>query len=553
MLGTRIARHSILMVLRNFGPFLRIAAPAMGGFVLFQWALWHFLGIERNATGADIGARWAAAWLAILVAPIPCVISGLWSVVSWHRYVLLEEPPSALSFPERADRMLAYFGRTILLVVVLGVLVFGVFVLLMLTGAVVWFPTPDDAMLSEYAQDLLLGTVVSLGLAAAVYIGLARFYPMLPAAAVGQPIGLRAAWRATSGKNWACLLSGLCVSLLLLAAIFPAGLALAVAPPLLAIPLSAPFCALALFIYVSYMTALYECCVEKRACLGGVKEPSYHFLTVAWLGYRIARRAVLMVFCNLGPFARIAGPAFAGWLALHWIAWFGYGVDLGFLGHTGGQDVVYRDHSASLRTVIIINVVAIILIFWSVVGWHRYLLLAESASANLREVPPDRILAYFLWGLLYWAVFAGVVVAVDLGLRLVGGILAGAFAGRSGTLSPDLQIMAVPVYLTLYLAASLAVVGRLSPMLPAAAIGKPLGLLATLRSTSGATWTCLVSGFLVMLVAIALRLPILASRDWLPPVPSIVVGVAFDTLASFILVSYATTMYGHFVERRDLT
>ncbi len=252
MLGLEIFVHSVRMVLRNLTQALQISVvPALiGGFLAI--GLFFLFGIpfeefNSETTGFPEGVT-AASFTGFLLC-LMAVVFGvmLWIVVSWHRFVLLEEYPSGLVPPFRFDRVLAYFGRLLML----GLIA----LIIMIPGALI---------MSMMAQSsVALGILVWLGLIIFLTIGFYRASPILPGAAIGKPIKLSEAWQATSGASGAIallvvlsilfqILLQLLASLLLFVPII--GVLIVLFASMLIVPL----------INVSILTTIYGVFIEKR-------------------------------------------------------------------------------------------------------------------------------------------------------------------------------------------------------------------------------------------------------------------------------------------------
>ena len=145
-------------------------------------------------------------------------------------------------------------------------------------------------------------------------------------------------------------------------------------------------------------------------------------------------------------------------------------------------------------TGLITGILYLVAFLWLAVAWHRYILLDEMPTGLLPEFNGSRMLSYFGYSLL-------------IGLVLIGlAIVMGIITGIVGAVIGQLAIVIVLVFYFLMLIASY----RLSPMLPAAAVG--------------------VFAFLGLLWQLA--------AGWV----TMVVGV-----------SLLTTIYGHYVEGRPLS
>ncbi len=252
MLGLEIFVHSVRMVLRNLTQALQISfVPALiGGFLAI--GLFFLFGIpfeefnsETNGFPEGVTAASFTGFLLCLMAVVFGVM--LWIVVSWHRFVLLEEYPSGLVPPFRFDRVLAYFGRLLML----GLIA----LIIMIPGALIM------GMMAQ--SSVALGILVWLGLIIFLTIGFYRASPILPGAAIGKPIKLSEAWQATSGASGAIallvvlsilfqILLQLLASLLLFVPII--GVLIVLFASMLIVPL----------INVSILTTIYGVFIEKR-------------------------------------------------------------------------------------------------------------------------------------------------------------------------------------------------------------------------------------------------------------------------------------------------
>ncbi|KIC10270.1 hypothetical protein RA19_11135 [Leisingera sp. ANG-M1] len=186
-----IFAHSLGMVIRNikeavqialvpaaiaFGVLLALGATAGLSFSAFsdQAAMEQML-VENSGSFAG----------GILVFWLLIMVTMLWIVVSWHRFVLLEEYPSGWVPAFRFDRMLSYFGHGLLMLLVAFAIMVPIMLLIMTVSAV------------APAVSIIVMVVAYLALLVAMY----RLVPVLPAAAIGKPLKLTEAWNATAGAN----------------------------------------------------------------------------------------------------------------------------------------------------------------------------------------------------------------------------------------------------------------------------------------------------------------------------------------------------------------
>lgn len=127
---------------------------------------------------------------------------------------------------------------------------------------------------------------------------------------------------------------------------------------------------------------------------------------------------------------------------------------------------------------------------WITVAWHRYILTGEISAGWFPKLHMGRMWFYFWRGML-------IMLAVIVPLILTFGILAAIFGGifdRSSELAPMavfiLMLFMIPMFFAMF---------RLSPILPAAALGKDLSLKQAWKATKGSTGAIV----LIMLVTAA--------------------------------------------------
>jgi hypothetical protein len=182
MKGWQIFMHSVRLVLRNLGPALRVSALLYAVQVAGQVSA-LFSPLEAAETPAITPEGSALS----LILGLAAIVASLWIAVGWHRFVLEEEYPEGWLPRWHGSTLLRYLGRSILvgLVVVLGVLAAFIPIGIFLAVA------PGVAGLFAFGM---------IGLGAYLFF---RLGVALPAAAVGEPLSLREAWRATKDADGA--------------------------------------------------------------------------------------------------------------------------------------------------------------------------------------------------------------------------------------------------------------------------------------------------------------------------------------------------------------
>lgn len=186
--------------------------------------------------------------------------------------------------------------------------------------------------------------------------------------------------------------------------------------------------------------------------------------------------------------------------------------------------------------------VSTVLWLWIVVGWHRYILLNEKPKL----VPTfrlDRMLGYFGKSILIGLIL----LPLALILGFVGGGIASGVVHGGGSMLPALILMALLVYIPL------ATVGtRLATMLPGAALEPGVPVFSGWEATRGATMTIL--GVVVLSAAFTIVLEFIGARLFSDQasVPALVYQLVMQWVAAMVGASILTTLYGHYIEKRQL-
>ncbi|WP_299349085.1 hypothetical protein [uncultured Shimia sp.] len=175
MSGWKLFVHSVRMVMVNWPHAIRVSVPLIvcyvAGFLLIGDIMVQDL--EPGVPPEDLGPIFGMVLL--------IVIGSIWTVVAWHRFVLLEEFPNAVP-TFHGGRILSYIAISLLLALVIGVL----------SGVLLFV----GALFGQAIPALMLGVT-----AIAMIFGIWVFYrlsPILPATAVGSTLTFRQAWEATA-------------------------------------------------------------------------------------------------------------------------------------------------------------------------------------------------------------------------------------------------------------------------------------------------------------------------------------------------------------------
>jgi hypothetical protein len=243
-----------------------------------------------------------------------------------------------------------------------------------------------------------------------------------------------------------------------------------------------------------------------------------------------------MVFRNLRQALQIGVVpvllTFAGVFALLSL----WGVSLSsFLNDEEALDLLVQTNSGFLFLGFLgVSLIIAIMMLWIVVSWHRFVLLEEYPQGWVPPFRFDRVLSYFGHGCLLGILM---MVAMIPGFLILGVLVSGAPVLGGAVFFVLIVTIAVGFY-------------RLVPILPAAAIGKPLTLKESWAATAGETGTFLGLMFIGFLFQMALN--IFASLFMLIPVVGIVLVYLVLLVMSLVNVSILTTLYGHYIEERPI-
>lgn len=207
-----------------------------------------------------------------------------------------------------------------------------------------------------------------------------------------------------------------------------------------------------------------------------------------------------------------------------------------FAAVAGSVGLTAGEPTGSMALLLLIIPIAFIVIFWSVVSWHRFVLLEEYPSGWIPPFRFDRILSYLGHGLLLGLV--AIVLMIPIGLLI-------ALFGAMG-----IEVLAVVLAIPAYIAVVI-VMYRLIPILPAAAIGKPLKLKDSFNATKGATGAIIVLLLVLFGVNLLVQLAVMGLTVVLAPL-AMLFSLAASLFLSIVNISVLTTFYGHYIEGRAI-
>lgn len=238
MLGWKLFKHAILMIVRNISDIAKIGALpfAIGAAILAMVSSLAIGASGPNSIGIGVGA--VTGFVVILLC-------SFWFIVSWHRFVLLEERPQGwMNGPK--PQIKAYIWTALKLVFVMFVAAIPMIIL---------------GFLVETMPIIALPLLIAFGLF--LFIAFFRVSLILPAAAVGQTLTIAEAFNETRGNTGAFVLIILCS--IGLGMLLQLGVAVLMLVPVLGALASIAAQLFTSMLNVSILTTLYGYFIEKRA------------------------------------------------------------------------------------------------------------------------------------------------------------------------------------------------------------------------------------------------------------------------------------------------
>ncbi len=254
------------------------------------------------------------------------------------------------------------------------------------------------------------------------------------------------------------------------------------------------------------------------------------------IGWQIVRHAIVMVFSNLADALRISLLPYAAVTGLtFWM------LPEAFGGFSPAQDSnPFADIAP--RTYLLFLGFGVVYL-WIAVAWHRFVLLEETPGAVLPAFHMREILIYF-WKALLLGI---IVLLISIPVGFVAVMIASVFAASTASIFFSLVIALV--FGTVSVIPGIYVFYRLSLVLPAAAIGKPLTMGDSWDATgkvSGALW--IVIAIIILVGALNLLTESFLGLD----IASVSILIVYDWVMLLVSASLLTTLFGHLVEGREL-
>lgn len=174
---------------------------------------------------------------------------------------------------------------------------------------------------------------------------------------------------------------------------------------------------------------------------------------------------------------------------------------------------------------------------WVAVAWHRYVLTEEDSGGWIPAFHGLRILSY-LWRAVIIGAVLGLVVAI---IVVVAGLIVAGLPVLAPLMMVVMFVITVGIFWAFY---------RFSPVLPAAALGKPMKMKDGWAATQPYSLSILATMFFALLLAVAAALAA-ASLSFVPIV-GVIVMAFLNWVYAIVGISILTTIYGISVDGRTL-
>ena len=179
--------------------------------------------------------------------------------------------------------------------------------------------------------------------------------------------------------------------------------------------------------------------------------------------------------------------------------------------------------------------VQIIVSIWIAIAWHRFVLLNEKPAGILPDWPGTGILSYFGRSI-------GIMLLVLLAMLPFGMII-----GLINTVVPGVTFL-MPVVMV---AVAVGVFYRLAPVLPGIAVGRQVTLREAWQATEGQFGSILAMAGFAAVLMLLVQVPLMIGGN-----PSSIIATIYSLVIGWFSVmigsSVLTTLYGHYIEGRDL-
>ena len=248
-------------------------------------------------------------------------------------------------------------------------------------------------------------------------------------------------------------------------------------------------------------------------------------------GWEIFAHSVRLVFSNIDAALKISLLPYA----ISALAFLFLGLPAMAVLEDGSTAALMAADSSVWFGQLVYFLVSIITALWIAVSWHRYVLVEEYPDSWIPKFHGSAMGAYFVRGFLIGLLIFGIVIVASL---LVG--LLTFWMGPLGAGITGLVAIATASYIFY----------RLCPILPAAAVGKPMKFGEAWKATDGTGATIAVLVLLVIVASVIIQLP--TTFGGANSLFGIAYSLIVNWLSMLIGVSVLTTFYGHFIEGRAI-
>jgi hypothetical protein len=256
MLGFKLFRHALLMLIQNFKQAVQlIVAPMviLVGIFLAIMALLATTGIGLADFGSDVSSDWLFRtpqfWISVIVGFTGAIAVICGMIVNWHRYVLLQEPVGWWTSPFRSGQLAGYV-KLGLVVCVISTVIFVVI------GALA------GAFAGAFGNPIVFVVLFAL-FGGPAYVFVVRLSLSLPSQAIGSNVSMSEASVKTKGAFWTILIALICVTVFnFLLNIVETGMQYV--SGFLGVMTSLAFLPINMLLFASLLTTLYGYYIEKR-------------------------------------------------------------------------------------------------------------------------------------------------------------------------------------------------------------------------------------------------------------------------------------------------
>ncbi len=197
-----LLRETFRRLFANPGAAIRVSWLPYTLLMLLGWGWFtpfrEMLG-ALGGPGAGMGYGIGWLWPVLLYTLLSLILVG-WVAVPWHRFLLLGESPPVVPLP-RPGRVLRYALKTLVLFILIGVPAALAGAFLVWLAVHVFATAPPGPMVLMTPAGLLMAFFVYF-LVLALFLSLGQ---VLPALAIGRPLGLGEAWARAKRHRGAIL------------------------------------------------------------------------------------------------------------------------------------------------------------------------------------------------------------------------------------------------------------------------------------------------------------------------------------------------------------